>query len=217
MTVYESSWPVGPNIVTARPEEVMAAMATLPDTLAWETLAARVVPLFERVRPYPPGLPDPLKVVLPPGLRVGFGVDLGPAFVTVSQEMVAGWPVSAADVAARALANLHSLASVVRPDMVILGPIGDLDTAWLQTELGIGSVLTLAPSELGRLFGEQPRCFIAPMRDLLIGLPAGVDPYEAAWLYAEIASQDPNCLHPRLFSFDGQRVAGVEPLPIELG
>jgi hypothetical protein len=213
MTVHESDWPVGPNIVSATPEEVMSAMEELPEELTWDVVGPLLVPLFERVRPYPPGVPPPLQAIVPPGVPIGFGVDIGPAFITVSQSLAEGWKTSPADLAARAMANLHAFAAEVSAEEVVDGPVGDIDVAGLQTQRGIGSALVLAPSELGRIFGTQPRCFIAPMRDLLIGLPADVDPALAAWLYAEIASQDPNCLHPRLFTFDGRAVA-VDALPV---
>jgi hypothetical protein len=44
------------------------------------------------------------------------------------------------------------------------------------------------------------------MRDLLIRFPLEADPADAAWLYHEIASADPNCLTPRAFVFDGRSV-----------
>ena len=201
MSYLESDWPVGPNIVSASPAELEAAIERLPDKLTWEVVAPLIIPLFERVRPYPPGLPAPLQVFVPPGMHVGLGVDIGPAFITVSDELAAGWRQSAADLAARAMGNLHATAADISPTEVVRQQLDAVETAWLQTGCGIGSVLVLAPTELERIFGGGRR-FIAPMRDLLIGLPDDVEPGFAGWLYAEIASQDPNCLHPRLFGLE---------------
>ncbi|CAN5594568.1 hypothetical protein BH23CHL7_BH23CHL7_20260 [soil metagenome] len=206
LAFYESDWPVGPDVVSATPAELVKAIEALPRELTWDVVAPRMIPLFERVRPYPPGMPPPIGMLVPPGVRIGFGLDIGPAFVTVSDALASEWAKSPADMAAQAMANLHHLASEVAQAEVFHGPVGDVETAWLQTKRGIGSVLVLAPTELRRIFGGQPRQFVAPMRDLLIGFSAEGDPEFAAWLFADIASQDPNCLHPRLFTFDGRQV-----------
>jgi hypothetical protein len=125
--------------------------------------------------------------------------------------MVEGWSMSVGDLAAHALGRLHMLAAKVDRRDVHVGPIGDVEIRAVQTGYGIGSVLVLAPTELVRLFGREPRVFIAPMRDLLIGMPADVDLGFCAWLFDEIARQDPNCLAPRAFVFDGKSVT-VQPL-----
>jgi hypothetical protein len=76
----------------------------------------------------------------------------------------------------------------------------------LQTGRSVGSTLVLVPDQLARLFGRTPRLFLAPMRDLLLGLPDDVDPEIGSWLFEDFASQDPNCLAPIGFRFDGERV-----------
>jgi hypothetical protein len=202
---------LGPGIVSASPEEVLEAAQRLPPDLDWKSVAAHIVPLFERIRPYPAGSPPRVQAIVAPGVTVGFGIDFGPAFITVSPELIEHWSMSAADLAAHSLANLHAIAGEVSPDEVYRGPLADVEMVALQTHRGIGSVLVLAPTELRRIFGPTPRLFIAPMRDLLIGLPAEADPGLAAWLYDDIASRDPNCLTPRAFVFDGRGVT-VEPL-----
>jgi len=194
---------------------VLAAAERLPPDLDWKAVAPRVIPLFERVRPYPPNMPPRVQAIVAPGVTIGFGIDFGPALLTVSPEIVERWSMSVADLAAHALANLHEVAGTVSPDEVHRGPLGDVDIAALQTRRGIGSVLVLAPTELARIFGPEPALFIAPMRDLLIGLPASADPSLAAWLYDDIASGDPNCLAPRAFLFNGRSIT-VEPLAVPL-
>lgn len=210
-SVHYSGRTFGPGVEAASAAEVFAAIQHLPPELDWSAISSRVVPLFERVRPYPPEMPERAQAIVGPGVTVGFGIDFGPAFVAVTPEMVERWSMSVADLAAHAVARLHALAGKLEPSQVHRAPIGDVDVCALQTNLGIGSVLVLAPSELARLFGAEPRLFIAPMRDLLIALPADVDPDFAAWLYDEIASRDPNCLGPRAFAFDGTEVE-VRPL-----
>jgi hypothetical protein len=204
--VHYSDRMVGPGVEVPSPADVFAALEQLPPELDWPTVSQRVVPLFERVRPYPPQMPARAQAIVPPGVTIGFGIDLGPGFVAVTPEMVEGWAMSVADLAAHAIARVHSLAAQIQPAQVTGGPVGDVEVSVLQTELGIGSVLVLAPSELARLFGAGPRLFIAPMRDLLVGLPPDVEAEFAAWLYHEIAHADPNCLGPRAFIFDGRGV-----------
>jgi hypothetical protein len=202
---------LGPGVATPSPSEVFAAIQQLPPELDWASVRGHVVPLFERVRPYPPEMPERAQAIVAPGVAVGFGIDFGPGFVAVTPEMVERWSMSIADLAAHAIARLHELADRVTSAQVHHAPIGDIDASVLQTNLGIGSVLVLAPSELARLFGAVPRIFIAPMRDLLIALPPDVDSEFAGWLYEEIATRDPNCLYPRAFAFDGNAVT-VMPL-----
>jgi hypothetical protein len=210
-SIHYSDQTLGPGVESASPAEVFSAIQQLPPHLDWAAVESRVVPLFERVRPYPPEMPERAQAIVAPGVTIGFGLDFGPGFVAITPEMVERWSMSLADLAAHAVARLHVLAGQVKPAQVHRAPVGDVQVSVLQTELGIGSVLVLAPTELARLFGQEPRLFIAPMRDLLIGLPADVDPDFAAWLYEEIANRDPNCLYPRAFAFDGRAVT-VMPL-----
>ncbi len=198
--------PVGPNVRTASPDDIAQALAGLPGDLGWEDVAPRVLPLAQRVRPYPPGLPAPVVTVVPPGLPVSLAIDIGPGHISVSSEMVEGWPVAVADVTARAMVNLHERAAEVTPEEIVWGDVDDVRTGWLQTGRGIGSSLVLAPHELVRILGDAPRLVIAPMRDLLIALP----PQEvelASWLLAEIAREDPNHLPARLFELNGRTIA----------
>ena len=50
------------------------------------------------------------------------------------------------------------------------------------------------PDELVRVFGSQPQCLIAPMRDLLVSLPPDADRSFVAWLNDEFSEMDPNGL-----------------------
>jgi hypothetical protein len=192
-------------VVSAGPEEIAAAMAGLPDDLSWEWAAPRVLPVFQRVRPYPPGSPDPVVRVLPPGLPVSLGVDLGLVHATVSEAMVERWSLPVADITAQAMVNLHERAAGVAPEQIVWGDVGGVRTGLLQTGRSIGSSLVLAPLELARILGDAPRLLIAPMRDLLVALPP--DELElAAWLFTEIATDDPNHLPARIFEFDGHAI-----------
>lgn len=194
-------------------EEVLAALTAHGEDLDWAAVRSNVLPIIPRVRPYPGSAPEPLRTLVPPGIVIGFGIDIGPAFMNVSNEVFAGWGISVADLAAAAIANVHRRAASVGRSTIHHGEIGGLPTEWLQTDVSIGSTLVLAPAELQRLFGG-PRLFITPMRDLIIGFPIDAPREAAHWLYHEIADQDPNCLGPMGYAFDGARVT---PEPLEVG
>jgi hypothetical protein len=203
--------PTGPDVVTASLEEVLAALETMPQELSWNAIAPEVVPLFQRVRPYHHEMPDQLRVVVPPGLTVGFGVDVGPAFITVSPQMAEEWGVPPDEILGRALTNLERRMAHVGPRDVFDGSIADMPVRMLQSPTGSASTYVLVPDALGRILGSHRQLVLAPMRNLLISLPITTDREFAAWLFDEIATQDPNCLAPAAFVVgDGQ--LALEPL-----
>ena len=184
----------GPGVVVASPEEVLAAMRDFRLDAPWPDLAPDLLPMFERRRPMPPGIPPPLTVVLPPGVTVGFGIDLGPASVRVSRPLLQDWGIDAEELTARALANLRHRAFAPSLPPLVRGPLAGQPTVAFQSEDGWASTLLLAPDALERVMGAEPRLFIAPMRDLLIGLPHDVEPELACWLTEEFEALDPNAL-----------------------
>jgi hypothetical protein len=197
--------PLGPGVVQASMDEVLGALQAHGD-LDWSEAADLVVPVMPRVRPFPPGTPPPLQALVDPGIVVSFGVDVGPAFMAVTPELAAHWKVTTADVLSRALANLHARAELVDVSMIHRASLDSIPTEWLQTGQSIGSTLILAPAELRRIFGPEPRLFITPMRDVIIGLPIDCSRDLATWLHRDIAANDPNCLGPTAYRFDGRRV-----------
>lgn len=157
-----------------------------------------------------------MRVLVDPGVAVGYAIDVGPGFANVGADLLRSWGVSLAEVQARSLANVIGRCASVRADAIVEGSLDGTPTRWLQTGQSIGSVLVLVPDELGRIFGPAPAFFITPMRDLIIGLPADVDRELAAWLWLEIAVLDPNCLPPIGYRFDGYTVR-PEPLDDLIG
>jgi len=202
---------VGPGVVSATLEELTRALSAVNPELEWTTASRDVIPVMPRIRPLPAGFPEPLRVVVEPGVAVGYGIDIGPAFMGISADLVRSWDIPVAEVQARALANTIDRASRIDAATIVDGSLDGTPTRWLQTGQSIGSVLVLVPDELRRLFGAEPRFFITPMRDLIIALPAEVDRELAAWLWLEVASADPNCLGPIGYRFDGY-VVRPEPL-----
>jgi hypothetical protein len=202
LTVQMRSVPMGPGIVSAGFDEVLAALRSAPDPADWATVGDLVVPVFPRRRPFSLDGPEPLRVRLPPGVLVGFGIDLGPAFAFVSQAMLDQWPVTMHGLTAIALANLRERLEDSGPHTV---QQVERDGAWmrvLQTGLGIASTTVLLPEELRRIFGPGPQRFVAPMRDLLVSFPLASDPDLAAELVEDLAERDPNALAVESFVLD---------------
>jgi hypothetical protein len=104
------------------------------------------------------------------------------------------------------------LSAACDPATVVDATFVDVRARALQTRVGVAASLLLVPDELRRWFGPEPALFVAPMRDLLIRLPAGTDPIDAAWISTEIEALDPNCLHLGSFAFDGR---ALHPLELE--
>ncbi|MGH2467352.1 MAG: hypothetical protein ACRDGL_06445 [Candidatus Limnocylindrales bacterium] len=212
----QASGPLGPDVVSPSLEELLTAMGALPAKLSWDVVAERVVPLFVRLRPYPPSAPPPLCTVVPPGVSIGFGMDIGPAFVNVNAELLADWSMSVPELTAQAMTNLGRRASRIDPGAVLRQHVVGVAMDVLQADAGIASALVLEPAQLERLFGSAPRIFIAPMRSLLIALPGDTDRDLARLIYGELAEQDPNCLAPLAFVWREGHVS-VEALGAAFG
>ena len=185
---------LGNGMVQATPEAVLKAMGGLPPDLDWPTMAPNVVPILPRRRPMPPMAGEPFRVTLPPGIPTGFGIDIGPAFLVVGETLLASWPIGAADLVATGLANLRRRMHGVTGRDLVAQAVDGVSIRVLQSGVGCASALVLAPDELARIFGTDAQCFLAPMRDLLIALPADVDRGFAGWLNEEFSSMDPNGL-----------------------
>lgn len=209
-----SGVPVGPDVVVPSLEAVLAAIDRLPSALDWEALHHDVVPVLPRLRPAMPGAPDPVELLVPPGIAVRFGVDAGPMFLGVHAAMLADWGIGTADLLAVAIDNLRRRASAVGPDSVLSERVDGTPVRALQSGTSTGSALVLVPDELVRLFGPHPQVLVAPMRDLLLALPEDVDPGLAWDLYETFASQDPNCLPAAAFLL---RDGSVTPGPLVPG
>ncbi len=203
---------LGPGMETASPADVLAALERLDPDLPWPAFRDQVIPMLPRVRPYPGPELDPVRVVLPPGILVGFGIDLGPALTIVSEALLGAWKLDAAALASTALENLRIRAEACDATRVHRDRIGDTPVGILQSGLGIGAALLLVPEHIDRLLGGGPHLLVAPMRDLLIALPDDVDPGFAAWLAEEFEVLDPNHLHLGGFR---HRSGVVTPVAIE--
>jgi hypothetical protein len=201
----------GPDVVSPGLDEVLAAMESVPKDLDWPALADQIVPVFQRVRPYHPSMPEPIRVVVPPGLSVSFGVDIGPAFLSVHAELLERWAVTPDELLSRGLHNLdRRMAEVTRDDLVNTS-VDAIAVRALQSSSGSASTYVLRPASLGRILGTHPQLLIAPMRNLLLSMPVDADRELVAWLFDEFAAQDPNCLAPAAFIL---RDGGLELEPL---
>jgi hypothetical protein len=201
----------GPGVVVPSPAEILEALSGFRGDAPWSELAPDLLPMFERRRPMPRDTPPSLTVVLPPGVTVGFGIDLGPASVRVSRPLIDGWGITVDELTTTALTNLRKRAFASALPPVIREPIAGHPTVAFQSEDGWASALLLAVDALEHVMGAEPRLFIAPMRDLLVGLPPDVDPDLACWLTEEFEALDPNALALEGFLW---RDRNLETLPI---
>jgi hypothetical protein len=185
---------LGNGVEVATAESVMRAVGSLPRDLDWDELAPSVIPVLPRRRPMPLASGEPFRVTLPPGISTGFGIDIGPAFLVVGTQLMAGWAIEPVDLVTRALGNLRERMRPVRARDLVVMDIEGVQARVLQTGLGCASALVLIPDELRRIFGQQRQRLLVPMRDLVVSLPPEADPAFAAWLNEELATMDPNGL-----------------------
>ena len=194
--------PLSPGVVTADYGTVLAALDGFDPEMPWKKVRARILPMLPRVRPLPGPALELARAMLPPGILVGFGIDIGPAITFVGASLLDRWRVDVLTLADASLANLRRLALECGPDAVVRDRIGDVPVTLLQTRLGIAASLILVPECLDRLLGPGPHLLLAPMRDILIALPPDVDRAFAAWLADEWEALDPNHLHLGGFRYE---------------
>lgn len=206
-------------VVSASLEELLALVRGLNPDLPWADIESSLLPIFRRRRPMPGPSDMPVYLERPPGLDVGIGVDLGPAFLHVSAALLTEWAVTADDAFSRAIANVRERATMRRLEPVVFGEIAGVPCGWFQSGQSIGSALLLLPEEIEKRFGRDPQLIIAPMRDLLVSIPLHAGLEFAIALRESIAEEDPNCLDLPVFSLmDGQlRICSPSVNAVQLG
>ena len=172
-----------------------------PSGFDWDDVADDILPIFERARPFGYEVDPPAQAIVPPGVTIGFGVDLGLAFGRVAANHLDGWPVDLAGLTERALRNLRKRARHATGYDLVEEPVGGVPTMAFQSRDGWASTAVLVPEAIERLFGRDPALFIAPSRDLLVRLPADVDLEFATWLTEEFEATDPNALRLEAFEW----------------
>lgn len=180
-------------------------------------MSQHVIPVLQRRRAWPPEWDAPIKVVMGPGIEVGFGIDIGPAIAHVGAELLGQWGVSASDVRDQAIANLRRHAEAEKLVPSIRELVGDVPVYWYESGGGWASALLLTPDELCRRVPEESCLVLAPMRDLILSVPVDTDPGFAMMLRDEFAFEDPNGLDLPVFRFSQGTVSILVPGTAEEG
>jgi hypothetical protein len=188
-----TTWDLGNGMEQATPEAVFGPWAVPPD-LDWRVLAQpdRSCPVAGPCRRW-----QRRSGALPPGIPTGFdrhrpGTVVGTSLLDSCRSGPRTWWHWPEPREWLGTVRPRSRGAVDRRCAVRV----------LQSGVGCASALVLAPDELERIFGDEPQCLIAPMRDLLISLPAETDRTFVAWLNDEFAEMDPNGLALDAFVVD---------------
>ena len=185
----------GRGVVVADPGAVRKALERFDPEAPWKKVRDRVLPMLPRARPVPGPDLELVRAMLPPGVLVNFGIDVGPAVVFVGAPLLDRWQIDAATLIETSLENVRRLADECDRRDVLDDQVAGIPVSILQTPFGIAASMLLVPEHLERFFGRGPHLLLAPMRDLLLALPAGVDREFAGWLAEELEAIDPNHLH----------------------
>jgi hypothetical protein len=195
-------------------DEVLSAIEHLDLGRPWQDVAPSVYPMMPRVRPMPPDTDEYLRKTYPPGLQVGFGMDIGPAVLHIGRSQTELWEVTEEQVAERALANVRDRTAARRQFGLIRESVAGVPVTAFQSREGWASALVLVPDELARIMGDGPALLLVPMRDLVFRLPIDTDVDFARSLLDEFVSLDPNGLAvPMLALVDGELRFAPAPEP----
>lgn len=197
----------GLEVVAPSIDAVVAAAEPFLADPSWRHARRLVLPVFERVRPMPFGVPRPVSMMVPPGVTVGFGIDVGPALMRIGQDVLDGWGIGLDEIWRTAIDNLTDRAIDAAPYQLIDDEVGGIPVRAYQSREGWASTLVLVPELLEAVFGPEPRLFVAPCRDLLIGLPDDVERDLATELSEAFEAADPNGLCLEGFLFRDGRVS----------
>lgn len=178
--------PIGGTMDPQLLRRIRSATRDLDPTAPWPAHASKVVPMIKRVwQPFPPDF-TPLTVDVPPGIPVGFGLDIGPAMHVLDTTYQDRWGVDTATLLAASLENLRQL---VRTEPPVIQRFtdelaGDVVSIGGQ---GWGSALLLLPDVIGPILGDTPRVLLAPVRNHLIALSMDATLDVCATMWAALA------------------------------
>ena len=185
---------------------ILGAIAAIDPDAPWDRVAPHILPILKRAHP-PLAMASSVYVTVPPGIRTGFGIDLGPAFTHVDTAMVERWGVSTAALLGTALENLRAVIDREPPIVERIEPDG-VPVTVVQGQ-GWGSSLVLVPDALGPLIGAEPRLLLAPVRNTLVAVPDAAPEDFVEDLYLAIAGGAPDALDPRVLRWTGRAVVGL--------
>lgn len=187
--------------------QILAALADLGPANSWERIADRVVPLLKRARQVYPPDQAPVQLTVPPGITVGFGIDLGPAFTHLCASQLGRWGVEITTVLTTALDNLG--ARIVSEPPTVGSIHGHGTEALVVQAQGWGSALVLAPERLAAIIGSAPRMLITPTRNTLISMPLDIQPDLVEDLWEVFAEGQPDELDGEPMRWTGSAVVGL--------
>jgi hypothetical protein len=188
-------------------DRIRAAAAGLDPTAPWAEISPKVLPVIRRVHhPYPPSM-DPLRLMVPPGIPTGFGIDFGPAFSHVTPDLVERWGVDHATLLATALDNLQRLTVDEPPKVDRFSAVG-MDLVSVQGQ-GWGSALLLLPEVLGPILGTEPRVLLAPVRNTIVALPDDATLEQAMDIWEAVTDGAPDELDVEPLRWTGVTVAAL--------
>jgi hypothetical protein len=185
---------------------VQAALAAIDLGARWESIAPLVLPVIKRVwQPF--AVIEPVYITVPPGIRTGFGVDVGPAFSHVTTAMVEQWGVTGATLLGAALENLERMARR-EPPRVERIQAGGLALTTIQGQ-GWGSSLILAPDLLRPILGPGPQVLMTPVRNTLLALPGSATLDDLESIYLAVTDGAHDALDAQILRWNGQTVVDL--------
>ncbi|MEO5884680.1 MAG: hypothetical protein ABIQ58_04095 [Candidatus Limnocylindrales bacterium] len=167
-------------------DRVSSAMSRLDPNAPWSEVAPLILPVLKRVHhPYPAGA-TPIHIQVPPGIPTGFGIDVGPAFSHVHQQLIERWGVDHATLLGTAIENLRGRI-VDDPPQVQRFRHEGVDVVGISGQ-GWGSSLLLLPEAIRPILGDTPRVLLAPIRNTILALPDDVEADAAVFLWDALSS-----------------------------
>jgi len=146
------------------------AYAAMPKPVPWDWAVPRLMPLLAGPYLDPPG-ESLVRAVLPPGVTVTFGIDLGRGVMPFVDSPVAErWECSPSQICSVAIENLERRAAQLETSAVVSGTLSGHIVGVLQRPAWASSLLLSTP-HLVRLFGDQDQIFVAAGHGTLISLP----------------------------------------------
>lgn len=175
--------------------ELRRAIKQIPDRLDWDWARDRLVPAFERPGFEPNPLDPRLLTVVPPGVTIGFGIDLGPALAKVSEQMSSQWESSLEQIQEAAFEHLRATTASLDAKAVEKANFGGHLIRVMRLPDGWASSILLVQDELMRIFGDHDQVFTAPARSVLFSFPIRTPSRAVAEITIDLEEIDP---HPLL-------------------
>ncbi|MGI8828900.1 MAG: hypothetical protein ACR2I5_03890 [Candidatus Limnocylindria bacterium] len=165
------------------------AYAAMPKPVPWDWAMPRLIPLLAGPYLDHPG-ESLVLAVLPPGVTVTFGIDLGRGVMPFVDTPVAErWECSPSQICSVAVDNLERRAAQIETSAVRSGTLSGHIVGVLQRPAWVSSLLLTTP-HLVRLFGAQDQIFVAAGHGTLISLPIDAPSHVASELVIEYEAKE---------------------------